>query len=98
MKYNNLDNLIKDLEEIFTYFVDIADFNIKGYSDEDLKQELRLHVIELWNTKNLKDKGKGWWFMCCKWRLLNMVKESKREPLNKSISLYKFLLDKYSKE
>ena len=89
IKYNTVEELLKDLEQAIDFLA--YHFNINGYEKEDLKQELYLLIVQIWNKHNNKDKGLGFWFLRCKWHLLNLVNKNMREPLNNSISLEKFL-------
>jgi len=87
----NLDDLINELESAIDYLC--YSFRIPGYTKEDLKQELRLMIVK--HYKRNKDKGLDWWFIRCKWRLLEIVKKSITNPLTYYISLDPLLLDNF---
>lgn len=89
VRYNNVEELLKDLEQLIDFLA--YHFNIKGYDKEDLKQELYLLVLDTWNKKSYKNKKLGFWFLRCKWHLLNLIAKEQREPLSSAVSLEKFL-------
>jgi hypothetical protein len=93
-QYNTVEELLKDLEQLIDFLA--YHFNIKGYDKQDLKQELYLLVLETWGNGNFKKQGLGFWFLRCKWHLLNLITKEKREPLSKAISLEKFLREQES--
>lgn len=92
IQYKNLGEVLDDLEQPIDYLAYLWT-GIMRMSKQDLKQELYLLVVKTWKSykKNIKTKGKDWWFMRMKWHLLNILKFSKRKPLIDSISLTKFL-------
>jgi len=87
--YKNVEKLLENLKQIFQFLS--WEFNIPGMTDEDITQELNLFVLETWNKKDVSGRKLGWWFLRCKWHLLNKVKKSERMPLDNAISLDKFL-------
>lgn len=92
IKYNNLGELLNDLEQPIDYLSYLWR-GIMKMEKPDLKQELYLLVIKTWKTykRGVKDKGSDWWFMRMKWHLLNILKKSNRKPLINSISLTRFI-------
>jgi hypothetical protein len=88
-RYNRVEDLLKDLEQPIDFLA--YHFNIPGYTKEDLKQELYLAILTIWKKEKVKNKKLGFWFIRCKWHLLNMITQSDRKPLDSAISLEKFL-------
>jgi len=90
MTKNQIKNILIELDDAFDFLG--WKYNIQGMTKDDIKQELRLMVLQLCkNKKNgVDDKGLGWWFNRAQWHLLNKLTRSKRKPLDKSISLDSF--------
>jgi len=87
-KKRTLEELLNDLDDSINFLA--IHFNIKGYERDDLKQIMCLNIIQTYN-KNKKYYSRrklGYWFMRCKWILLNLNNDNeKRNPLAKSISV-----------
>jgi hypothetical protein len=87
-KKRTLEELLKDLEKPMHFLA--TKFNIQGYERDDLKQIMCLNVIQTYN-KNIEYYSRrklGYWFLRCRWALLNLTNDNDRKnPLVKSISL-----------
>jgi len=91
MTKKQIKNLLAELDDAFDFLG--WKYNIQGMEKADIKQELRLMVLQMSKNKkiNIDDKGLGWWFNRAQWHLLNKLTRSKRKPLDKSISLDSFM-------
>jgi len=83
-----LEELLNNLEEQISYLSNTI--KIPGMDSNDIKQELRLNIIETLNKIPEPDREKyekGWWFKRMKWFLLNLANKEKKEPINRSIRI-----------
>jgi len=95
MTKKQIKHLLDELDDAFDFLG--WKYNIEGMEKNDVKQELRLRVLEICKKEDVDDKGLGWWFNRSQWILLGLLTKSKRKPLDSSISLDSFLEDKDSK-
>ena len=84
-KKKKVEDLLKELDGSMSYLS--YQFRIPGMQPNDIKQELTLKILEDWKIYKNKKREKGFWFLRCKWHLLNMLKSSQREPLNLSVNI-----------
>jgi len=87
-RYRNVRELLKSLKDSINFLS--YSFKIPGRNSDDLAQEMRTWIISLYKTnpKYYKCRKKGWWYIRCKWLLMNMRRDTlKTDPLSKSISL-----------
>ena len=81
-----LEELLKKIDQQINFLGNT--FKIPGMDRDDVKQELRLRIIEDFNKILLEDRDKyneGWWFLKLKWSLINLSEKEGREPLNKAL-------------
>jgi len=84
----SLEQLLEEIKGPLTFLSN--HFHLSGYGSKDLLQIMRLHIIETYkkNTEYYSRRKLGFWFIRCRWSLLNLQKtNSKRNPLAKSISI-----------
>lgn len=81
-----LGPLLQELEKPFSYLV--YKWKLNAEDREDALQDLRCMVIE--NYPGNEDKGVPWWFIRGRWFMLNKLKKSFNDPLDKSISIDSF--------
>ena len=84
----SLNQLLKEINGPLEYLS--RHFYLPGYDSKDLLQIMRVHIIETYkkNTEYYSRRKLGFWFIRCRWALLNLQKtNSKRNPLAKSISI-----------
>lgn len=65
-------------------------FKIPGMDRNDIKQELRLRIVDDVNKMALEEREKyneGWWFLRLKWSLINLLEKEGREPINRSVRI-----------
>ena len=86
-----VEELLEKLEVQIHYLGNTI--RIPGMDRNDVKQELRLHILEDFSKISQEDHDKyneGWWFKRLKWFAINLSEKEKREPLNKSIKMERF--------
>jgi len=87
-----IEELLKKLEDQIDFLGNT--FKIPGMDHNDIKQEMRLHVVEDFNHISQEEHAKyneGWWFKRLKWFLINFSIREKKKPLNKSIRIEGFI-------
>jgi len=89
MTKKQIKQLLEELDDAFDFLG--WKYNIEGMEKNDIKQDLKLRVLEVCKKEDVSDKGLGWWFNRSQWYLLNKLTKSKRKPLDNSLSLESFL-------
>jgi len=88
-KKRTLKELLRDMKSQMDY-LGHHDFHIKGYGGDDLVQIMSMGIIKTYrkNRKYYSHRKLGWWFIRCRWLLLNLHKKnSKSNPLANSVSI-----------
>ncbi len=86
-----LEELLKKLEPQIQFLGNTM--KILGMSKDDVKQELKLHVVEDFTKFTQEEHEKyreGWWFKRLKWFLINLSEKERKEPVNKAIRMERF--------
>jgi len=92
-KQKKLLKLLNELSQPLDYLA--WKFRLNSEHKEDTIQELKLMIIKDYKrNKESRTKKVGWWFLRCKWHLLNRLKKHMKNPLANSISIDSF----FSKE
>lgn len=87
-KKRTLEELLKDLKKSIDFLA--FSFNIQGYEKADLKQIMHLNIIQTYkkNVRYYCKRKLGYWFLRCRWVLLNLnTSNNRKNPLVKSISI-----------
>jgi len=84
----SLEQLLDEINGSLEYLS--RHFHLGGYDSKDLLQIMRLHIIETYRKNRVyySRRTLGFWFMRCRWSLLNLHRvNSRRNPLANSISI-----------